>query len=140
MTDTPYPIFDADNHYYEALDAFTRHMDPGMASRGVQWAQINGRDYHIVGGKFSRAVTRLKPWTQRVDKLLKPRLQGLVNPLSQRLIALLAVVLALSMIPLELLPFAAALPALAITLMGLGLAASAGLPSVSNLSAISNRA
>jgi len=57
MTESPYPIFDADNHYYEALDAFTRHMEPRMASRGVQWAQINGRDYHIVGGKFSRAVT-----------------------------------------------------------------------------------
>ena len=21
------PVFDADNHYYEALDAFTRHLD-----------------------------------------------------------------------------------------------------------------
>ncbi|MGC3873590.1 exopolysaccharide biosynthesis protein [Halomonas sp. GXIMD04776] len=77
--------------------------------------------------KFSRAVTRLKPWTQRIDKLLKPRLQRLVNPLSTRLIAALAVALALSMLPLELVPFAAALPALAITLMGLGLAARDGL-------------
>ena len=23
-----FPVFDADNHYYEALDAFTRHLDP----------------------------------------------------------------------------------------------------------------
>jgi hypothetical protein len=22
--------FDADNHYYEALDAFTRHLDPKL--------------------------------------------------------------------------------------------------------------
>ena len=57
MTETPYPIFDADNHYYEAIDAFTRHMDPALAARGVQWAQVGGRDYHIVGGRFSRAVT-----------------------------------------------------------------------------------
>ncbi len=25
------PVFDADNHYYEALDAFTRHLDPRSA-------------------------------------------------------------------------------------------------------------
>ena len=24
------PVFDADNHYYEALDAFTRHLDPKL--------------------------------------------------------------------------------------------------------------
>lgn len=77
--------------------------------------------------KFSRAVTRLKPWTQRIDKLLKPRLQRLVSPLAGRLIAALAVALALSMPPLELVPFAAALPALAIALMGLGMTAKDGL-------------
>jgi hypothetical protein len=22
------PVFDGDNHYYEAVDAFTRHLDP----------------------------------------------------------------------------------------------------------------
>jgi hypothetical protein len=35
--------FDADNHYYEALDAFTRHLDPRLAPRAVQWAEIDGR-------------------------------------------------------------------------------------------------
>ena len=29
-----FPVFDADNHYYEALDAFTRHLDPAMRKRG----------------------------------------------------------------------------------------------------------
>ncbi len=48
--------FDADNHYYEALDAFTRHVDPAWGPRTVQWAEINGRKHHIVGGKISRAV------------------------------------------------------------------------------------
>ena len=57
MKQTDYPIFDADNHYYEAADSFTRHMDPGMAKRGVQWAEIEGRRYHIVGGKLARAVS-----------------------------------------------------------------------------------
>ena len=70
---------------------------------------------------------RVRPWTQRFDRLLKPRLPMLVNALAQRLIALLTVLLALAMIPLELLPFASAIPALAIVLMGLGLTAGDGL-------------
>ncbi len=48
--------FDADNHYYEALDAFTRHLDPAWGPRTLQWAEIDGRQYHVLGGKVSRAV------------------------------------------------------------------------------------
>ena len=48
--------FDADNHYYEALDAFTRHLDPAWGPRTVQWSEIDGRKYHVVGGRVSRAV------------------------------------------------------------------------------------
>ncbi len=57
MTELGYPAFDCDNHYYEALDAFTRHLDPAMAPRCVQWCEIDGRKYHVVGGTVSRAVT-----------------------------------------------------------------------------------
>ena len=57
MTTLDYPAFDADNHYYEAKDAFTRHLDPKLAKRGVQWVDIDGRQYHAVGGRISRAVT-----------------------------------------------------------------------------------
>jgi len=51
-----YSIFDCDNHYYEALDAFSRHVDPALGARGVQWCEINGRKYHVVGGRVSHAV------------------------------------------------------------------------------------
>ena len=33
-------IVDADNHYYEATDAFTRHLEPAMAKRTIQWAEV----------------------------------------------------------------------------------------------------
>ena len=56
MDELGYPAFDADNHYYEALDAFTRHLAPADAWRCVQWAEINGRQYHVIGGQVSRAV------------------------------------------------------------------------------------
>ncbi|MEY3054008.1 MAG: hypothetical protein RL550_531 [Actinomycetota bacterium] len=49
--------FDCDNHYYEALDAFTRHLDPKLGARCVQWAEIDGRKYQVVGGRVSRVVT-----------------------------------------------------------------------------------
>lgn len=56
MTTLDYRAFDADNHYYEALDAFTRHLDPKLGPRTVQWAEIGGRKYHVVGGRVSHAV------------------------------------------------------------------------------------
>ena len=52
-----HPVFDADNHYYEALDAFTRHLDPALGPRVIQWCEIDGRRYHVVGGRVSKAVT-----------------------------------------------------------------------------------
>jgi predicted TIM-barrel fold metal-dependent hydrolase len=56
MADIDFDAFDADNHYYEAIDAFTRHLDPKLGPRCVQWADIDGRKYHVIGGRVSRAV------------------------------------------------------------------------------------
>jgi predicted TIM-barrel fold metal-dependent hydrolase len=56
MDELGHPVFDADNHYYEALDAFTRHLDPRLGPRTVQWCEIGGRRYHVVGGRVSHAV------------------------------------------------------------------------------------
>ena len=49
-------IFDADNHYYEAEDAFTRHIDARMAKRAVQWAIVDGRKTLLVAGKVNRFI------------------------------------------------------------------------------------
>jgi predicted TIM-barrel fold metal-dependent hydrolase len=51
-----FAAFDADNHYYEAEDAFTRHIDPKMRRRAVQWAEVNGRKTLLVGGKVNRFI------------------------------------------------------------------------------------
>lgn len=51
-----YRPFDADNHYYEALDAFSRHLDPRHATRVFEWAQIGRRSYPVLGGKVFRGV------------------------------------------------------------------------------------
>jgi predicted TIM-barrel fold metal-dependent hydrolase len=51
-----YTTFDADNHYYEATDAYTRHIDPAMAKRAMQWAEIDGRIRLLVGGKVNKFI------------------------------------------------------------------------------------
>jgi predicted TIM-barrel fold metal-dependent hydrolase len=51
-----YLPFDADNHYYEALDAFTRHLDPIHSTRVFEWARIGKRTYPVLGGKVFRGV------------------------------------------------------------------------------------
>ena len=56
MTHVDFEAFDCDNHYYEALDAFTRHMEPGMAKRAMQWAEIGGKQRLLVGGKVNRFI------------------------------------------------------------------------------------
>jgi len=56
MAELAYGAFDCDNHYYEAEDAFTRHVDRRMHSRCMQWAEVNGRKRLLVGGKVNRFI------------------------------------------------------------------------------------
>ena len=56
MHDLGFRPFDADNHYYEAEDAFTRYIDPSMANRCMQWADIGGKKRLLVGGKVNRFI------------------------------------------------------------------------------------
>ncbi len=59
------PVFDADNHYYEAHDAFTRHVPRRMRSRCVEWVELEGgRKYQVVGqrGGAERAAAPLRRW------------------------------------------------------------------------------
>ena len=49
-------IFDFDNHYYEAEDAFTRHADRSLRNRGVRWADIDGRRRLLVGGTLNSYI------------------------------------------------------------------------------------
>jgi predicted TIM-barrel fold metal-dependent hydrolase len=51
-----FAAIDADNHYYEATDAFIRHIEPKMAKRAMQWATIDGRERLLVGGKVNKFI------------------------------------------------------------------------------------
>jgi predicted TIM-barrel fold metal-dependent hydrolase len=56
MAAIDFEAFDADNHYYEATDAFTRHLEPAYAKRAMQWATIDGRQRLLVGGTINRFI------------------------------------------------------------------------------------
>ena len=56
MTKIDFPVFDADNHYYEATDAFTRHIEPAYAKRAMQWADVDGKQRLVVGGRINRFI------------------------------------------------------------------------------------
>lgn len=87
MSELGYSPFDADNHYYEARDAFTRHVPANMQERCVQWATINGRQHHLLGGKLAKAVKN-PTW----DPIALPgSISGFLrgNPLGQEAIELM---------------------------------------------------
>ena len=48
--------FDADNHYWETSDAFTRHRDPAFADRGVQVKEIDGVMRYVLDGEVFEAL------------------------------------------------------------------------------------
>ncbi len=48
-------VFDADNHYYEATDAFTRHLPPAY-KRTVEWAEIRGKQRMVVAGRVFKFI------------------------------------------------------------------------------------
>jgi predicted TIM-barrel fold metal-dependent hydrolase len=56
MSELGFRPFDADQHYYEATDAFTRHIDPKMAKRCMQWAEVGGKQRLLVGGRINKFI------------------------------------------------------------------------------------
>lgn len=55
-TDVGFQAFDADHHYYEAPDAFTRYTPKGWEKRTMQWAELNGKRRLLVAGRVNRFI------------------------------------------------------------------------------------
>ncbi len=45
-------VFDADNHYWEPSDAFTRYRDPAFADRGVRVVERDGKPRYVIGDRL----------------------------------------------------------------------------------------
>jgi predicted TIM-barrel fold metal-dependent hydrolase len=55
-TDEITAVFDADNHYWEPSDAFTRHRDPRFAERGVVLREVDGKLRYFFGDRIHPIV------------------------------------------------------------------------------------
>ena len=51
-----YPAIDVDNHYYEPLDAFTRHLDKKFKRRGVQMVAKGKRTLAVIGDRVNHFI------------------------------------------------------------------------------------
>lgn len=51
-----YLAIDVDNHYYEPLDAFTRHLDKRFRRRGVQMFSDGRHTQAIIGDRVNRFI------------------------------------------------------------------------------------
>lgn len=69
--------------------------------------------------KLEAANKKARPWLKRIDRLISERFDVLTNRWSIYLAGLVVTLLALLMIPLELVPFAVGIPGSAIVLFGL---------------------
>ena len=72
--DLDYAPIDADNHYYEPLDSFTRYLDPAFKQRGVQvLADDRGHKQVLIGGRVNRFIPN-----PTFDPIIVP---GCIDPL-----------------------------------------------------------
>lgn len=56
MANLGYKAIDVDNHYYEPLDAFTRHLDKKFRRRGVQMYSDGRHTQAIIGDRVNRFI------------------------------------------------------------------------------------
>ena len=56
MGNLSYKAIDVDNHYYEPLDAFTRHLDKKFKRRGVQMVSDGKRTWAVIGDRVNHFV------------------------------------------------------------------------------------
>ena len=102
-----------------ALQLFLGRKSPWLPSRFASFSFSRDRLISVI----DRSTT----YTKWVDKILQPRLTILVSFPVNRVVALICMIMALTMFPLALLPFAVAIPGTSIALLALGLTARDGL-------------
>lgn len=84
----------------------------------------------IASTKLEKAVGWLRKPARFVDRLLRPRLEGLTHRVGIYATAILCIVIAAALPPMELVPFSANAAGIALTALGLALIANDGLVAV----------
>ncbi|MFI4882632.1 MAG: exopolysaccharide biosynthesis protein [Phycisphaerales bacterium JB064] len=97
-----------------------------LFGRDHPWLPKKLTNRSVSKDKWDKTRSKVRPWAKRVDWLLRPRLQVLAGRVMERVISIVIIVLAISMIPIGFIPFAVAAPGAAILLFGLALSARDG--------------
>lgn len=98
-----------------------------LFGRDAIWIPRFIQKLSIKAARLKKAAQVARKPTRVVDRVVKPRLKVFTIPIADRLVALACVLVAACVPPLELLPFAAFVPSLAIFAFGLGLVGRDGL-------------
>ncbi|MDT8893022.1 exopolysaccharide biosynthesis protein [Halomonas sp. I1] len=93
----------------------------GSFGQRSPWVPQRLRRLMVRQEALTSMAERAKPVTCRLDRWFRPRLEGLVRAPFSQVVALVCAVSGLAMIPLELVPFASGIPALAVTLVAIGM-------------------
>lgn len=91
------------------------------------WLPRRLREMAFNKEKYTNAIYKAKPYIQKIDNFFHPRFEFLIEPAAQRVVAIICVLLAFSIIIIGFIPFVAALPSAAILLFGLGISVRDGL-------------
>lgn len=89
------------------------------AGRARPWLPALIRDRSFAREDFQRLTRFGVPWMQRIERMIRPRLLGLTEPLAERLVGVVALLLAV-MIFLPI-PLGNILPGFALALLALGI-------------------
>jgi len=96
-------------------------MGQSVVRKGAPWLPAWIRDAEIDSARLRAGLQRIEPWADRMDRVTRPRLTALFDPSLTIGWSIGCIAIALSMIPLGLIPFAAAVPSLSLALIGLGM-------------------
>jgi len=91
------------------------------------WLPTILADRSVDASRARRAVDRIRPTTRKLDRWFNQRLRVFCGSIATRIAAACCLLLCLTVPPLELVPFAAALPMAAIALFGIAIALRDGL-------------
>jgi hypothetical protein len=115
------PLLPAGVGVFVALLAVQR-----VFGRTEPWVPGRLRERSIERERVVRAFKKVRTWTKRVDRVIRPRLTVLTEGRAEVFAAVLATVLGLSIPVVGLVPLAAAAPGAGIALIGLALIARDG--------------
>lgn len=92
-----------------------------LIGRSTPWLPQRLRNFTITRDRLEQGVRTLRPYLETLDRWTRPRLVFLSEPPFYLLIPIICVLLALLMFPLALVPWGVTLPALALTILSVGL-------------------